>query len=62
MKRKIEREFRYIRYRVCRDIYYADQCPNDCRKNYRNIGQNILYAWGLGVSVLGFIVLAVVLA
>ena len=62
MKRKIKREFRYVRYRVCRDIYYADQCPNDCRKNYRNIGQNILYACGLGVSVLGFMVLAVVLA
>ena len=62
MKRKIKREFRYIRYRVCRDIYYADQCPNDCRKNYSNIGKNILYACGLGVGVLGFMVLAVVLA
>ena len=62
MKRKIKREFRYIRYRVCRDIYYADQCPSDCRKNYRNIGQNILCACGLGVGVLGFMVLAVVLA
>lgn len=58
----IKRELRYIRYRICRDIYYADQCPKDCRKNYNNIGKNILYACGLGVGVLGFMVLAVVLA
>lgn len=62
MKRKIKREFRHIRYRICRSIYYADQCPNDCRKNYNNIGRNILYACGLGVGVLGFMTLAVVLA
>ena len=62
MKRKIKKEFRHIRYRICRSIYYADQCPNDCRKNYNNIGRNILYACGLGVGVLGFMVLAVVLA
>lgn len=58
----IKREIRYIRYRICRDIYYADQCPKDCRKNYNNIGRNILCACGLGVGVLGFMVLAVVLA
>ena len=62
MKRKIRREFRHIRYRICRSIYYADQCPKDCRKNYNNIGRNILYACGLGVGVLGFMVLTVVLA
>ena len=59
----MRREFRYIRYRICRSIYYADQCPMDNRKNYSNIGRNVLYACGLGVvGVLGFMVLAVVLA
>ena len=58
----IKRELRYIRYRICRDIYYADQCPKDCRKNYNNIGRNILCACGLGVGVLVFMILAVVLA
>lgn len=53
---------RYIRYRICRSIYYADQCPMDNRKNYKEIGRNILRACGLGVCVLGFMVLAVVLA
>ena len=38
----VKRELRYIRYRICRDIYYADQCPKDCRKNYNNIGKNML--------------------
>ena len=62
MKKKIKREIRYIRYRICRSIYYADHCPNDCRKNYNDIGKNILLACGLGIGVLGFMVLAVVLA
>ena len=53
---------RYIRYRICRSIYYADQCPRDCRKDYKKIGRNILCACGLGVGVLVFMVLAVVLA
>lgn len=29
--------FKYIRYRICRSIYYADQCPIENRKNYRRI-------------------------
>ncbi len=58
----MKRELRYIRYRICRSIYYADQCPNDCRKNYNNIGKNILSALALGV--VGFVALfmAVLLA
>lgn len=58
----MKRELRYIRYRICRSIYYADQCPNDCRKNYNNIGKNVLSALALGVA--GFVVLfmAVLLA
>ena len=58
----MEKLFKYIRFRICRNIYYADQCPMDNRKNYNNIGKNILYACGLGVGVLGFMVLAVMLA
>lgn len=53
----MKRELRHIRYRICRSIYYADQCPNDCRKNYNNIGKNILSALALGV--VGFVVLFV---
>ena len=53
---------RYIRYRICRSIYFADQCPMDNRKNYKEIGRNILRACGLGVGVLGFMFLAVMLA
>ena len=62
MKRKIKRELRYIRYRICRSIYYADQCPNDCRKNYRNIGKSILMASGMFVFGLMTMVIAVLLA
>ena len=53
----MKRELRHIRYRIFRSIYYADQCPNDCRKNYNNIGKNILSALALGV--VGFVALFV---
>lgn len=53
----MKRELRHIRYRICRSIYYADQCPNDCRKNYNNIGKNILSALAFGV--VGFVALFV---
>lgn len=62
MKRKIKRELRYIRYKVCRNIYYADQCPSDCRKNYRDIGKSILMASGMFVFGLMAMVIAVLLA
>ena len=58
----MRKEFRYIRYRICRSIYYAYQCPIDNRKNYNNIGKNILCACGLGIGVLGFMILTVVFA
>ena len=58
----MKRELRYIRYRICRSIYYADQCPMDNRKSYSNIGKNILCACGFSIVVLGFMVLAVGLA
>ena len=58
----MKKELRYIRYRICRSIYYADQCPNDCRKNYNNIGKNILCALGLGVVGLMALCVAVLLA
>lgn len=31
--------FRHIRHRICRTIYYADQCPMDNRRNYRAIAE-----------------------
>ena len=44
---------KYIRYRICRSIYYADQCPNDCRKNYKALA--ILVMQGALFSVIGFV-------
>lgn len=58
----MKRELRYIRYRICRSIYYADQCPNDCRKNYNNIDKNILSALALGVAGFVALFMAVLLA
>ena len=39
--------FRHIRHRICRNIYYADWCPMDNRKNYRKIFENFLAVLGL---------------
>lgn len=38
----MKKQMRYIRYRVCRSIYYADQCPRDCRKDYNNIAKTVI--------------------
>lgn len=32
---------KYIRYRICRSIYYADQCPRDCRKDFGAIAKTV---------------------
>lgn len=58
----MKKELRYIRYKICRNIYYADQCPMDNRKNYNNIGKTILMAAGMCVAGLMAMVLAVLLA
>lgn len=34
--------FKYWRYRICRSIYYADQCPVENRKNYKKAILNAL--------------------
>ena len=39
--------FKYIRFRICRSIYYADWCPMENRKSYRKIFENFLAALGL---------------
>ena len=57
MKRKIKREFRHIRYHICRSIYYADQCPIDNRKNYRQMFENFIAALGLTLSGLVVVIL-----
>ena len=44
----MKKELRYIRYRISRDIYYADQCPVDNRKNFKEIAKNVGMAFGLG--------------
>lgn len=42
----MKKELRYIRYRICRNIYYADQCPVDNRKNFKEIAKNVVMAFG----------------
>jgi hypothetical protein len=49
--------FRYIRYRICRSIYYADHCPIDNRKNYRQMFENFIAALGLTLSGLVVVIL-----
>lgn len=40
MKKMLKR----IRRNVCRTIYYADFCPVDNRRNYRELAENALLA------------------
>jgi hypothetical protein len=49
--------FRYIRHRICRNIYYADYCPIDNRKNYRQMFENFIAALGLTLSGLVVLIL-----
>lgn len=53
----MKRMFRYIRHRICRTIYYADHCPLDNRKNYRELFVNALAALGLCASGLVIMIL-----
>ena len=53
----MEKLFKYIRFRICRSIYYADQCPIDSRKNYRQMFENFIAALGLTLSGLVIIIL-----
>ena len=53
----MEKLFKYIRYRICRSIYYADQCPMDSRKNYRQMFENFIAALGLTLSGLVIVIL-----
>ena len=58
----IKRELRYIRYRICRNIYYADQCPMDNRKNRNNMKQNILAGLALALGGFAFMLIAILMA
>lgn len=49
--------FKYIRFRICRNIYYADWCPMDNRKNYRQMFENFIAAFGLTLSGLVVVIL-----
>ena len=49
--------FKYIRFRICRSIYYADYCPIDNRKNYRQMFENFLAALGLTLSGVAALIL-----
>ena len=53
----VKRELRYIRFRICRNIYYADYCPIDNRKNYRQMFENFIAALGLTLSGLVIVIL-----
>lgn len=47
---------RYLRWRTCRYIYYADACPRDYRKNYLKIADKAICSITL---VVGFFLLMV---
>ena len=49
--------FRHIRHRICRNIYYADWCPMDNRKNYRKIFENFLAVLSLTFSCIIILIL-----
>ena len=49
--------FRRIRHRICRNIYYADWCPMDNRKNYRKIFENFLAVLCLTFSCIIILIL-----
>ena len=53
---------RYIRYRVCRSIYYADQCPVENRKNYSTIGKTVAAAIGVTGLMIGLVTILVAMA
>lgn len=53
----MEKLFKYIRFRICRSIYYEDQCPMDNRKNYRQMFENFIAALGLTLSGLVIVIL-----
>lgn len=55
--RAMKKLFRYIRHRICRSIYYADYCPIDNRKNYRQMFENFIAALGLTLSGLVVVIL-----
>ena len=55
--RAMKKLFRYIRPRICRSIYYADYCPIDNRKNYRQMFENFIAALGLTLSGLVVVIL-----
>ena len=55
--RTMKKLFRYIRHRICRSIYYADYCPIDNRKNYRQMFENFIAALGLTLSGLVVVIL-----
>ena len=54
--RAMKKLFRYIRHRICRSIYYADHCPIDNRKNYRQMFENFIAAVGLSIRIAHFVV------
>ena len=49
--------FKYIRFRICRSIYYADWCPMENRKSYRKIFENFIAALGLTLSSIVILIL-----
>lgn len=58
----IKKELRYIRYRICRSIYYADQCPMDNRKSYSSILKNLGCAVATGLILLVMMFIFVLMA
>lgn len=53
----MKRELKYIRHKICRSIYYADHCPMDNKKNYKEMFVNAIAAFGLCVVGLAIMIL-----
>ena len=58
----LKKELRYIRYKICRSIYYADQCPADNKRNYVNLAKSALCAVAMCTAGFAMLFLFVLMA
>ena len=58
----IKKELRYIRYKICRSIYYADQCPKENRRNVNNIIKQISGGLCVAVAIFAFLLVIGIMA
>lgn len=59
IKKKIKKFLFYLRRDICRAIVSYDNCPVDCRKNYKGIFTNILNSLLLAIVACGLMILLI---